>query len=320
MNLLNSSALFHTDIKKSVIAILFVLHLVFTAFQIQASALQTHASLAAAVLNIVAIFAAACVSVLEDQRSLRPSDLVALFFMVSSLCALPRLRSFWLLSTASDNACRYLWLSILITTVLALTVESIPKTKILKSEYRNAPKEQTCGFLNRSFFIWLIPFLQNGYSNVLRIGDIDEIDTHLQGQECGGKLQVVWKSLQSKDTHCHHLIKATFYAYRWGFLSAVLPRLALSVFNFAQPLLIAATINYLGSPSTSESRLTGQALIGAYIVVYVGLAVRIIIIPIAGALQTDRFKGLQSRILAPNCPITYPDTSWSDINGIPTNS
>lgn len=262
-----------------------MLHLVFTVFQIQASALQTHASLAAAVLNIVATFAAACVSVLEDQRSLRPSDLLALFFMVSSLCALPRLRSLWLLPTASDNACRYLWLAIFIITVLALIVESIPKTKILKLEYQNTPEEQTCGFLNRSFFIWLLPFLQKGYSKVLRIEDINEIDTHLQGQECSEKLQVAWKSQQSNDTSSHHLIKATFYAYRWGFLSAVLLRLALSVFNFAQPFLITATINYLGSPSTPESRLTGQALIGAYIVVYVGLAVRIFIKSIAGCFS-----------------------------------
>lgn len=248
----------------------------FTTFQVKASALHTHASLPGAALNIIAIFAAACVSLLDDQRSLRPSDLPTLYFLASSLCSLPRLRSLWMIPSASVNVCRYLWLSIFIVTVLALCVESIPKTKILKSQYQKTPKEQTCGFLNRSFYIWILPFLQKGYSNVLRVEDIEEIDTRLQGQECGEKLQAAWKTLQSNDNHSsHQLIKATFYAYRWAFLSAVPPRLALSVFNFAQPFLITATINYIGSPSAPESKLTGQALIGAYVVVYVGLAVRI---------------------------------------------
>lgn len=61
-NLLKKSALTHTDVRKSVVAILFVLHLVFVAFQVRDSTLQTHASLPAAVLNFVATFAASSVS------------------------------------------------------------------------------------------------------------------------------------------------------------------------------------------------------------------------------------------------------------------
>ncbi|EED22270.1 ATP-binding cassette transporter, putative [Talaromyces stipitatus ATCC 10500] len=257
----------------SAITVLFVLHLVFTIFQVHTSALNTHASLPSATLNIVATFTAACVSLLEDQRSLRSSDLLTLYFLASSLCSLPRLRSLWIIPSASVGVCRYLWLSIFIVTVLALIVESTPKTKILKPHYQKTPKEQTCGFLNRSFFIWILPFLQRGYSNVIRVEDIEEIDTRLQGQECGEKLQSAWKCLQPNYNCRHQLIKATFYAYRWAFLSAVIPRLALSVFTFAQPFLITATIDYIGSPSTPQSKMTGKALIGAYIVVYVGLAV-----------------------------------------------
>jgi len=216
--------------------------------------------------------------------------------------------------------CQYLWLSIFIVTALALVVESIPKTKILKQQYQKTPKEQTCGFLNRSFFIWLLPFLQKGYLNVLQLEDIEEIDTRLQGQRSGEKLQASWKSLQQNDNHRHQLIKATIYAYRWALLSALAPRLALSVFNFAQPFLIKATLNYIGSPSTLDSKLTGQALIGAYIVVYVGLAVRTYPKPLTKSYQTDTFKGLKSSILAPNNTPAYHDTSWAYINGIFANS
>lgn len=194
------------------------------------------------------------------------------------------------------------------------------RPRFWSSNIKRLPKEQTCGFLNQSFFTWLLPFLQKSYLNVLRLEDIEEIDTRLQGQRGGEKLQAAWKSLQRDDNRRHQLIKVTIYAYRLAFLSAIPPRLALSVFNFAQPFLITATIDYIGGPSAPESKLTGQALIGAYIVVYVGLAVRTYPKPLTKSYQTNISKGLKSSILAPDNPPTYHDPSWSYINGIFANS
>lgn len=190
----------------------------------------------------------------------------------------------------------------------------------LELQYQKTPKEQTCGFLNRSFFIWILPFLQRGYCNVIRVEDIEEIDTGLQAQECGEKLQATWKYLQPNYNRRHQLIKATFCAYRWAFLSAIIPRLALSVFTFAQPLLITATIDYIGSPSTPQSKLTGQALVGAYVVVYVGLAVRTYPFNRSCSCQTDEWEGLKGSILAPDTPPYYHDTVRSYIHDIQTNS
>lgn len=100
---------------------------------------------------------------------------------------------------------------------------------------------------------------------------IPEVDTNLQGQSSGEKLRTVWKSVKTNGHF--QLLKATFRAYGWAYLSAVPPRLALSCFTFAQPFLITATIDYIGNPSISESKMYGQGLIGAYVLVYVGLAV-----------------------------------------------
>ncbi|KAL1981835.1 hypothetical protein VTN96DRAFT_2080 [Rasamsonia emersonii] len=253
--------------KLSLLAVLFVLHVLFTAVQVRMSSLHTRVSMTSGILNIIATFAAAVLSFMEDQRSVEPSDILVIYFSASSILALPRLRSLWLIP--SVDACRGLWTTIYIFTVAMLFVESARKTKILRPLYQGVTKEQICGFWGRSFFIWVLPFFQAGYSKVLQIQDLPEVDDDLQGQDAGEKLQAAWKTAKSR----HGLLRATFRAYRWPFLSGVVPRLVLSAFTFCQPFLITATVDYMGKPATVESNKYGQALVGAYVLVYLCLAV-----------------------------------------------
>lgn len=239
----------------------------FAAFRARALPLNTKASLASGIINIIATFVAACTSFMEDQRSIEPSDILVIYFSASSILALPRLRSLWLISSA--NACIGLWTSILVFTVALLFVESARKTKLLRSRYHSVTKEQIYGFWGRSFFIWVLPFLYVGYSKVLEVEDMPDVDTDLQGQTAGERLQQAWKTANGD----RRLLGATFSAYRWPCLSGIPPRLALAVFTFAQPFLITATIDYLESPPTAESKNYGRALVGAYVLVYLGLAV-----------------------------------------------
>lgn len=60
---------------------------------------------------------------------------------------------------------------------------------------------------------------------------------------------------------------------KWTFLSAVVPRLSLTAFNFCQPFLLNRAINLSAEPASAESNNAGYGLIGAYILVYVGIAV-----------------------------------------------
>lgn len=59
--------------------------------------------------------------------------------------------------------------------------------------------------------------------------------------------------------------------FTWQTFFPVLPRLALVAFTFCQPLLINRFLEYLQSPD--ESANIGYGLIGAYGVVYFGLAI-----------------------------------------------
>jgi len=59
---------------------------------------------------------------------------------------------------------------------------------------------------------------------------------------------------------------------------AVLPRLCLAGFRFAQPFLIQTIINFVGEPSTEDTGGIAGGLIGATALVYIGMAVRFILL------------------------------------------
>jgi ATP-binding cassette subfamily C (CFTR/MRP) protein 1 len=73
--------------------------------------------------------------------------------------------------------------------------------------------------------------------------------------------------------HRGSLIFALFKTLRWEFLAPILPRLALIGLTLAQPLLINRVIDFLGQNQTTESHNIGYGLIGAYIILYVGIGV-----------------------------------------------
>ncbi|KAL6239854.1 P-loop containing nucleoside triphosphate hydrolase protein [Aspergillus navahoensis] len=192
-----------------------------------------------------------------------------LYFSATSICQLPRLRSLWLIG--SVDACRYLSLVTLFITVAIVILESIPKTSLLHSAYCDATEEGRTGFWSRTFFIWVLPFLQTGYRNSLEVEDVPQVDTTLQGQASGDRLRTAWH-LEGREGK-FRLVKAVFRAYGWPYISAVPPRLAYSCFIFTQPFLITAAIDYIGGSSASEPKVYGAGLVGAYILVYAGIAV-----------------------------------------------
>lgn len=253
--------------KLSLLVVLFVLQILFVALRLRTPAIRTNASLAAGILNIAATFAAACASFLEDQRSIRPSDLLVIYLTMVAMCAIAPLRSLW--SISPTNACTGLWTALFVITVACLCMESVHKTGLLRLQSYNPTKEQICGFWSRSLFIWILSLFRVGYSHILRMEDIPEVDHDLRGEVTGEKLQKAWEKSRGK----HRLVRATFAAYQFSCLSAILPRLALSAFTFAQPFLITATVNYINIPSSSESQKYGQAIVGAYVLVYAGYAV-----------------------------------------------
>jgi len=286
---------------KLLLGLLFVLHVLFMAFHVRTSVLSTSVSLTSDILGIVAVFAAAVHSFMEDQRSVAPSDILVLYFSASTILAIPRLRSLWQIPTA--EACRVLWTMIFISTIGVLLIESARKASLLRPLYRTVTGEQLCGFWSRSFFLWVLPFFQAGYSKILGMQDIPDVDDELQGYKTGASLQEAWKRTGGPS---HRLLRASFRAYRWAFVSGVGPRLVYSGFTFCQPFLISAIVSYLDAPQTASTEKYGQALIGAVILVYLGIAVCVLVHSVLETRHHINTKpGLRRSLLATDISIQH---------------
>lgn len=255
---------------KSFLAILFILYVLFTAFRSQSPSLHTVLSTASGALSIVATFAATVLSFLEDQRSFKPSDTLVVYFSLLAILQIPCLRSLWLMS--SVGVCQGLWTAIFAVTFGLVLLESASKTRILRPVYLTLSSEEVCGFWPRSFFAWVLPLFRVGFSTAIGIGDIPEVDHDLRGNAASAKLSRAW--MESKGPW--RIIKALFRAYRWSILSAIVPRIALIAFTLCQPFLIATTVTWIGSEVTTETKDYGQTLVGAYVIVYFGMAVSVI--------------------------------------------
>jgi hypothetical protein len=71
----------------------------------------------------------------------------------------------------------------------------------------------------------------------------------------------------------HKLILVTIGVLKWPILLPVIPKLALIRFTFCQPFLVNRFLNYLQDPAEDSTPNVGYALIGAYGLVYSGMAV-----------------------------------------------
>lgn len=81
----------------------------------------------------------------------------------------------------------------------------------------------------------------------------------------------------------HALLLAVLDTLKWPILSIVFPRLVFAAFTFCQPLLISATLEWAETDGDSDDVSRGYGLIGAWFLVYVGIAV-------GATLQTRQYR------------------------------
>ncbi|KAM7205481.1 P-loop containing nucleoside triphosphate hydrolase protein [Naviculisporaceae sp. PSN 640] len=254
--------------KLAIIASLLVLHIVFLLYRMQSPHLYTKLSVASGVVDAVATLAAGIYSFLEDQRSLRPSDLLVLYFTLSTILYIPRLRSLWTIPDTDLIVPKALWTVIFMTTASLAILESVTKTRLLRPGYKNATAEQVTGFWSRSFYIWVLPFFRTGYGQIIQLDDIPRADDDLEEEIARKKLDEAWKKVHGR----HRLLRASlFHANRWQLLSAIPPRLALSAFTLCQPFLIEVSVSYMNTENRDKHY--GQALVGSFVLAHIGIAV-----------------------------------------------
>ncbi|KAF4958674.1 hypothetical protein FGADI_2224 [Fusarium gaditjirri] len=233
------------------------------------SAVTTKASLPTAALSFVASIGLLCLSYVEHVYSYRPSTVLILFLLFSALFDATRTRTLWLQGYNRPAA-----IAALISTVIKivmLAVETIEKRRFLRPQYRALPPEVTGSVLSHWFFSWQIPLFRAGYSNQLEIEALFPLEKHFKSLYLQKRLQTAWAKASRKGSHA--LMFTVLRTLKWPTMSIFFPRLCFIGFTFCQPFLISATLAWAENDSDSDDMDKGYGLIGAWFLVFMGLAV-----------------------------------------------
>lgn len=153
-------------------------------------AVQTRASLAAAVLSLATALALFALSYIEHSRTVRPSSIINAYLLFTVPFDAAKVRTLWLRSDSLLVA--GISSSILAVKLFLLVVEATEKRRILLSSYVHYSPETTSGLYARGLFWWLNPMFLLGYKSVIREVDLFPTDTTLTSRSLRQKFQEKW--------------------------------------------------------------------------------------------------------------------------------
>nr|RBQ92112.1 hypothetical protein FVER53263_07622 [Fusarium verticillioides] len=224
---------------------------------------STKTAIAEPVLGLIESFALAALSFVEHRNSRKPSKLLGAFLVITIILDIALVRTLWIRSMRSIAG--VFTASFVIKTIL-LILEEAPKTLLGEKE---RIQETSSGVINRSYFWWLNGLLLQGHRTILETEDLQAIDSKFDTDHVSAPLEKQWE--RARNSGQPNLLKSTFLAYKWQFAAGIIPRLLHSGFNFAQPFLIQSVIVLVSKKEMSIQ--TSSGLIGATVLIYLGLAI-----------------------------------------------
>ena len=170
--------------------------------------------------------------------------------------------------------------------------ESAHKTFILRTAYRQSSKEVKSSFWARSLFIWVSHSSTLDFQKSFLWTTCPMLILHCKEQILRRGLETAWSrgrkplacmELYGKLIHysvlprCkHRLVRAAFSAYFVPFISACDSSPLFICVQILSTFLIAATMTFISTSSTADNRAYRPALVGAYILIYMGMAVGLV--------------------------------------------
>ncbi|KAJ5698548.1 hypothetical protein N7462_000553 [Penicillium macrosclerotiorum] len=215
---------------------------------------RTKASIATNAVLAVGALLLCVLSYAEHSRSVRPSFILNTYLLCSLLFDIARVRTLWLRAVDGFNE------------VIAVVTTA------------------TAGFYNRSVFFWLNPLFKNGFRNLLSVDDLFVLDKELSSERLLALFEERWSKVKSKSPNT--LQFECFKATKRPLLAAIPARACVVAFNFCQPLLLTRSLSFFSSPVNSTTNNVGYGLVGAYALVYIGLAVAM------GQYQHMTYRGI----------------------------
>jgi hypothetical protein len=232
---------------------------------------NTSTSLPSAALRLVSALILIALSSLDHRKSSKPSMLISGYLFITPLLDAVQARTLFLSSTNNhEYAYSCVFTTTLVYKVLVLLLEARQKSRLLKWNDKEHSPEEVCGIFSLGVYFWLNRIFLEGYTKVLKMGDLYPLDTNLHG-ELLHKRFVAHINYSKLRTDKSGLLKALIRTLRTYLLLPVLPRLTLLGFTFSQPLFIESLISHLSNMTSDPN--AGYGLIGASFLIYSGMAI-----------------------------------------------
>ena len=178
-------------------------------------------------------------------------------------------------------AITFLVYTVLVAFVLALELRG--KRPLLGPYGMRRTIEESSGIIPRAFATWIVPLFRVGYSNTLTLEDLTEIPAELSFDQFKGssrnEVSTTGVSVDAALSQSGSLTQSRILYLLWkthsaAILQPVLPRACHIALTIAQAFLIQRATAWISEPITTNTYRNGGGLIAAYVLVYVGIAVR----------------------------------------------
>jgi ATP-binding cassette subfamily C (CFTR/MRP) protein 1 len=264
------------DISQSAITVLAVLQLTLLILWNTHACGRTATSTVAAVLALVIALVLIPLSHAEHSRSVRPSTLICVYLVASTVFDAVQTRTLFI--TSEDIAIPATLCCSMTAKLIITVLEAREKRAYLRQPFSSYPPETIANTFNRTFLWWLNRTFATGFRKLMTRDDLDSTSSELRSRVLARRLKLSWKSRctmgsQAMPPSRWMLPLASFACFRSEILSVVPARLFLIGFNYAQPFLFARAIKLLAEPTNVMTENYGYGLITATGIIYIGVAV-----------------------------------------------
>lgn len=212
-------------------------------------------------------------SCIEHSRSVRPSTIISLYLLSSTLFDAVQCRTLWLIGGASPLAA--VFTAMVVSKFVLFVFEIQGKRRILLQRWASLGREATSGIVSRGLFWWLNDLMMRGFRASLSAETLYDTDRDLRSEPLLRHMQENWRRCRGSGRHA--LLLTLLRSTKGAMLLGAFPRLCLTGFKIAQPFLITRVIDYVQKQGGVEAypKSAGYALIAASALVYAGMAVRV---------------------------------------------
>ncbi|KAL6807485.1 P-loop containing nucleoside triphosphate hydrolase protein [Trichoderma camerunense] len=259
--------------KLLLISIYFALEVAMLVEHYRSSVFKTPYTIPAAIMSVVTVLAMGALSHIEHTTSVRPSATLSAYLFISLIFDAARVRTLWL--SMQNRSVSVLFTTTIGFKVAILILENTSKKLLPSLVDGGTSPEELCGIFSLSLYTWILPIIKLGYRKTLTIDDLYSIDNEMSSEVLGLNAQQEWDSITTQTLGRHRkgtLVWVVCKVLNTSIIVPAVPRLLLTGFTFAQPFLVNRMIKLLQNIH-DESLSIGYGLLGAFVLVYIGIAI-----------------------------------------------